>query len=96
MLDQIVPIAIALAGSAAFWGYLTQKNKQNHERMMKSDAATAEFNESLREQVDILNAKVDRLLSEKEELMIAVGKLSADLAAAQITIKHLEEKLMSR
>ena len=94
--EELVPIIIALVGSAGVWGFLTQKAKQNHERMLKQDASTAEFNDTLKEQVDILNSKVDRLLDEKEELLKAVADLRADLASAQATIKHLEDKLMSR
>ena len=94
--EELAPIIIALVGSAGVWGFLTQKAKQNHERMLKQDANTAEFNDTLKEQVDILNSKVDRLLDEKEELLKAVADLRADLASAQATIKHLEDKLMSR
>lgn len=88
--DQLTPIILALVGSAGLWGYLSQKAKQNHERMLKHESKNAEFNDTLKEQVDSLNTKVDRLLTEKEELLNAIADLKADLAAAKATISHLE------
>jgi len=90
MFEQLAPIAIALVGSAGLWGYLSQKAKQNHERLTKSDAASAEFNETLKEQVTILNAKVDKLIVEKEELLKTIADLRAELAETRANMQHLE------
>lgn len=89
-LDQLTPILIALVGSAGLWTYLSGKAKQEHERRMKQDHTTAEFNETLKEQVTLLNTKVDKLVVEKEELLKAIADLRAELAEARATVQHLE------
>lgn len=94
--EQLSPILIALVGSAGLWGFLTLKAKQNHERALRSEEKTAEFNDTLKEQVESLNIKVDKLLSEKEELLKAIADLKSDLAAAKVTIQHLESLVRHR
>lgn len=88
--DQLTPIILALVGSAGLWGYLSQKAKQNHERMLKNESQNAEFNDTLKEQVQQLNTKVDKLVVEKEELLKAIADLRAELAEARATVQHLE------
>lgn len=88
--EELAPILIALVGSAGLWGYLSTRAKQQHERMIKQDANRAEFNETLKEQVERLNTKVDKLVVEKEELLNAIADLRAELAEARATVQHLE------
>ncbi|WMM95610.1 hypothetical protein CRP143_gp45 [Roseobacter phage CRP-143] len=89
-LNDLMPIILGLIGSAGLWGFLSLKAKQGHERMLKTESKNAEFNDTLKEQVDMLNTKVDKLLAEKEELLKAIGDLRAELAEARATVSHLE------
>lgn len=89
-LEQIAPILVALIGSAGLWGFLSTRAKQEHERRLKQDRTSAEFNETLKEQVESLNFKVDKLVVEKEELLKAIADLRAELAEARATVQHLE------
>ena len=57
--EQITPLIIALAGSAGLWGFLSLRAKQSHEKSLKDDAKSAEFNDTLREQVERLSDKLD-------------------------------------
>jgi peptidoglycan hydrolase CwlO-like protein len=95
-LEQMTPIIIALVGSAGLWGFLSLKAKQNFEKSLKDDARSAEFNETLKEQVDRLALKLDALQADKEELLREMSDVKAQLAEANATIKHLEELLRQR
>lgn len=95
-LDALMPVFIALAGSAGLWGFLSTRAKQEHERRMKQESTTAEFNETLKEQVESLNHKVDKLVVEKEELLKAIADLRAELAEARATVQHLENMIRMR
>ena len=95
-LEQLVPVLIALVGSAGLWGFLSLKAKQNYERSLKDDAKSAQFNETLKEQVDRLADKLDAINLQKEELLREMGEMRAELAEARATIKHLEEMLRNR
>lgn len=94
--DQLAPILIALVGSAGLWGFLSTRAKQEHERRLKQDSTTAEFNDTLKEQVEKLNSKVDKLVVEKEELLKAIADLRAELAEARATVQHLEQMIRMR
>ena len=94
--EALAPILIALVGSAGLWGYLSTKAKQEHERRLKQDSTSAEFNETLKEQVESLNFKVDKLVVEKEELLKAIADLRAELAEARATVQHLESVVRLR
>lgn len=95
-LEQLTPLIIALAGSAGLWGFLSLRAKQSHEKALKDDAKSAEFNETLRIQVDRLSDKLDQVISDKESLLREMSDMKASLAEANATIKHLEELLRSR
>jgi len=95
-LDALTPVFIALAGSAGLWGFLSTRAKQEHERRMVQDNKSAEFNETLKEQVESLNQKVDKLVVEKEELLKAIADLRAELAEARATVQHLEQMIRMR
>ena len=94
--DQMLPIIVAALGSAGLWGFLSLRAKQNHERSLHDDARSAEFNETLKEQVDRLAEKLDKLTADKEQLLREMSDMKAALAEANATIKHLEELLRSR
>lgn len=94
--EQILPILIAAMGSAGLWGFLSLRARQNHEKALKDDAKSAEFSETLRIQVDRLSEKLDRVIADKEQLLLEMANMKAQLAEANATIKHLEEMLRSR
>jgi len=56
----------------------------------------AQFNDTLKQQVEGLVKKVDKLSEDKEKLLLAMSDMKASLAEANITIKHLEEMLRAR
>lgn len=95
-LEMLTPIIIALVGSAGLWGFLSLRAKQAHEKSMKSDAKDAVFNETLKEQVERLSEKLDKVIADKETLLIEMADMKAELAKANATIAHLEELLRSR
>lgn len=94
--EQITPIIIALVGSAGLWGFLSLRAKQSHEKSIKDDAKSAQFNDTLREQVERLSEKLDKVISDKEHLLVEMSDMKAALAEANATIKHLEEMLRQR
>jgi outer membrane murein-binding lipoprotein Lpp len=94
--QQYIPIVIALIGSAGLWGFLSQKAKLTHEKNMKDGATVAQFNDTLKAQVDSLITKVDKLSEDKEKLLLEMSDMKAALAEANVTIKHLEEMLRAR
>lgn len=93
---QITTLAVTVLGSAGAWGFLTMKAKQNYDKALKDDAVVAQFNETLKAQVDRLATKMDQLTLDKEKLLLEMGEVKAALAEANVTIKHLEELLRSR
>ncbi len=95
-LDQVSPLLIALIGSAGLWGFLSLRAKQSHEKSIKSEEKSAEFNDTLRIQVDRLSEKLDKVIADKEELLLEMSDMKAALAEANTTIKHLEEMLRQR
>lgn len=94
--EQMMPIIIAAIGSAGLWGFLSLRAKQSHEKALKDDAKSAEFNDTLRAQVDRLSEKLDKVIADKEQLLVEMADMKAELAQANATIKHLEELLRSR
>jgi hypothetical protein len=94
--EQLLPIIIAGLGSAGLWGFLSLRAKQTHEKALKDDAKSAEFNDTLRIQVDRLSEKLDKVIADKEQLLIEMSDMKAQLAEANATIKHLEELLRAR
>ena len=93
---ELLPIIIALVGSAGLWKFLSQKATLASEEASKKDDQRAEFNETLKNQVASLDAKVDKLLSEKDDLLNAIADLRAELAEAKVTVQHLEAIVRSR
>jgi predicted nuclease with TOPRIM domain len=95
-LDQVSPLLLALIGSAGLWGFLSLRAKQAHEKSLKNDAKSAEFNDTLRIQVDRLSEKLDKVIADKEQLLLEMSDMKAALAESNATIKHLEEMLRQR
>jgi len=95
-IEELLPVFIALVGSAGLWGFLSLKAKHSHERALKGETQSAEFNETLKEQVTRLDKKVDKLVLEKEELLNAIADLRSELAEARVNVQHLEAIVRSR
>lgn len=95
-IEELLPIFIALVGSAGLWGFLSLKAKHSHERALKGETQSAEFNDTLKTQVQKLDAKVDKLVLEKEELLKAIADLRAELSEARVTVQHLQSIVQSR
>ena len=94
--EQMLPIILAALGSAGLWGFLSLRAKQSHEKSLKDDSTSAQFNDTLREQVERLSEKLDKVISDKEQLLVEMSDMKAALAEANATIKHLEEMLRQR
>ena len=94
--DQLMPIIIALISAGGLWTYLSTKAKHSYEAMKEDKERSAEFQETLKVQVDRLSAKLDQVLDDKEQLLREVSELKASLARAEATIHHLEQRLMSK
>lgn len=94
--QQFMPIILAVIGSAGLWGFLSQRSKMAHEKSLKEGEKEAQFNDTLKEQVERLATKIDKLTEDKEKLLLEMADMKAELAEANATIKHLEELLRSR
>lgn len=95
-LEMLIPVAVALIGAGGLWQLLSLKAKQGHEALMKDRSERSEFNDTLKLQVDRLADQVSTLVSEKEDLLKTMGDLKASLAAAEATIKSLQEQMMRK
>ena len=94
--EQMLPIILAALGSAGLWGFLSLRAKQSYEKSLRDEDKSAQFNDTLKEQVERLSEKLDRVIADKEHLLIEMSDMKAQLAEANATIKHLEELLRSR
>lgn len=95
-LNDIMPLLIALAGASGLWAYLSKKSERAYLEAKEDREDRAEFNETLKAQVDRLSDKVDILVADKEELLKEIAALRAELGEARATIKHLESMLMNK
>ena len=95
-LDDIMPLLIALAGASGLWAYMSKRADQRYLESKEDREHRAEFNDTLKAQVDKLSDKVDTLLEDKEDLLKEIAALRAELGEARATIKHLETMLMSK
>ena len=87
--EFILPLLIAVIGSAGFWQVINMKEKYRRE-------ASNEYSNTLKEQVDRLAIKLDTYAEDKEHLLREIASLRAELASAQATIQHLEIQLRTR
>ena len=95
-LNDFMPLLVALVGASGVWAYLTKRSERAYLEAKEDREGRAEFNETLKAQVDRLSDKVDILVADKEELLKEIAALRAELGEARATIKHLESMLMSR
>ena len=94
--DQLVPIIVALVSAGGLWTYLSNRSKHAYEAAKYDSKSKAQFQETLKEQVERLGEKLDRVLEDKETLLKEIAELKASLARAEATIQHLEQRLMSK
>lgn len=94
--EQMMPLILAALGSAGLWGFLSLRAKQSYEKSLRDDDKSAQFNDTLKEQVERLSQKLDKVIADKEQLLVEMSDMKAQLAEANATIKHLEELLRSR
>jgi peptidoglycan hydrolase CwlO-like protein len=95
-LNDVMPLLVALVGASGAWAFLTKKSEQRYLEAKEDREHRAEFNVTLKTQVDRLSDKVDALLEDKENLLKEIAALRAELGEARATIKHLETMLMSK
>ena len=96
ILHDAVPLLVAALGSAGLWGYLSTRIKIAHDKAKHEASVVAEYSKSVKEQVECLAAKLDQLTHDKEQLLMEIADLRAELAEANATIKHLQELLRAR
>ena len=94
--EQMLPIILSILGSAGLWGFLSLRAKQSYEKALRDDSKNTEFNDTLKEQVERLSEKLDKVMADKETLLLEMADMKAKLAESNATIKHLEELLRSR
>jgi chromosome segregation ATPase len=94
--EQLVPIIVALVSAGGLWTYLSKRAQWSFESLKNDNNSRAEFQETLREQVDKLSEKLDLVLADKEQLLREMAELKASLARAEATIQHLEQRLMMK
>ena len=94
--DQLLPLLVALIGSAGLWTFLKARSENQYKLAQADMENRAEFNDTLRAQVDRMSKKLDKLADDKEDLLKEIGQLRHELGEAKATIKHLEIMLMKR
>jgi len=92
--EAIMPLVVAILGSAGLWTYLKMRSEQNYKAALAEREDRAEFNDTLRTQVERLSVKLDKLSDDKEQLLKEIASLRHELGEAKATIKHLEMMLM--
>ena len=85
LINSLFPLVLALIGSAGFWSIM--QNRENTRN---------QYQNTLKDQVENLADKLDSHSRDKEILLREIASLRAELSAAQVTIKHLEELLRQR
>lgn len=95
-IEQLIPIIVAVVSAGGLWTYLSKRAQWSYEAMKNDNDSRAEFQETLRDQVDRLSGKLDKVLADKEQLLREMSELKASLARAEATIQHLEQRLMSK
>lgn len=95
-LQSMIPVLVALVGSAGLWSFLSSKAKLTHERAMKDTETRAKFNDTLKMQVDALSEENKSLHRKVEELLVEMSAVRAELAESRATIRHLEEVIRNR
>ena len=88
-LEHILTLAVALAGSAGFWSFVSMKEKTRRE-------TATEYQNTLNTHVDRFANKLEEKTSEIEGLLKEIAELRSDLSAAKVNITHLENLLRTR
>ena len=96
MLHHFMPFVVAVLGSAGLWSYLATRYRAQHDKAMQEATVLSQYTTNVKEQVDKLSAKLDELTHDKEQLLMEIADLRAELAEANATIKHLQELLRAR
>jgi len=99
MNEQIVTIVLALIGvlgGAGFWGWMQKRSELSHKEMQEDKEERNEFRETLKTQVDMLQTENKDLREKVELLLKEMAEVKAELAAANATIRHLEEQLRNK
>ncbi len=94
--EQWTPIIVALLSAGGMWTYLSTRSKQSYSAMMDDKERSSEFQGTLKQQVDRLSDKLDKVLEDKEQLLREMSELKASLARAEAIIQHLEQRLMMK
>jgi len=92
----IIIAVIGVLGTGGLWQWMQVKSKLSAEAKSAENADKAEFRESLKAQVDMLQQENKELREKVEILLKEMAEVKAELAAANATIRHLEEKLRNR
>ena len=92
----IIIAVIGVLGTGGLWQWMQTKAKLSAEAKAADNADKAEFRESLKAQVDTLQKENKDLREKVEQLLKEMAEVKAELAAANATIKHLEETLRNR
>ena len=92
----IVVAAIGVLGTGGLWQWMQVKTKLAAEKDAIESRDKVEFRESLKAQVDMLQQENKDLREKVEILLKEMAEVKAELAAANATIRHLEEKLRNR
>ena len=92
----IIIAVIGVLGTGGLWQWMQVKSKLSAEAKSAENADKAEFRESLKAQVDMLQQENKELRGKVEILLKEMAEVKAELAAANATIRHLEEKLRNR
>ena len=95
-MDTLMPLAIALVGSAGLWSFLSMRSKLAHERSIKDDERSAVFNDTLKEQLERVVAENKELHTKVEQLLKEMSEVKAELAQSKATIQHLETLLRTK
>lgn len=95
-VSALTPIIIALVGSAGLWTFLKVRSENEFKAREAEREYRGEFNETLRQQVERMSTKLDKLADDKEELLKEIATLRSELGEAKATIKHLETMLMQK
>lgn len=95
-VDQLIPIIVALVSAGGLWTYLSKRSEQQYLSSRDDKESRAEFQDTLKEQVERLSVKLDKVLEDKEQLLREVSELKASLARAEAVIQHLEQRLMMK
>ena len=96
MLHHVMPFVVAVLGSAGLWSYLATRYRTQHDKAMREASVLAQYTTTVKDQVDKLSLKLDELTHDKEQLLMEIADLRAELAEANATIKHLQELLRAR